>query len=102
MTASNGPATREELALQIDVARWEWLRPHHERGALVLVAPSLSLEEVGERMAADDAAAIQGWLASGQVGRAVASQIADWEETPDKPFRTLIVSPYVLIQEIGE
>ena len=39
-------ATREELALQVDVAEWGWLRPHGERGGLIVVSALLDLAEV--------------------------------------------------------
>ena len=38
------------LAEQVDVAQWQWLRAHNERGALILVERMLELAEVGERV----------------------------------------------------
>ena len=93
--------SREELALNIDEARWSWLKPHLERGALITVAAALDLAETGERIAADDSAAVSSWIAAGKVGKPTADQVADWNREPDKMFLTLIISPYVLIQEIG-
>lgn len=90
----------EELALQVDVAEWGWLRPHGERGGLVVVSPLLDLAEVGARVAADDAAAIQSWIAAGDMGKPTAPQLEAWDAAPDRRFRMLVVSPYVLIQEL--
>jgi len=92
--------TREELALQVDEAEWGWLLPHSERGALVVVSGGLDLAEVGERMAADDSAAIQGWIDAGEIAKPTAGNLEAWNAAPDRRFRILVVSPYVLIQEL--
>ena len=91
----------EELERQVDVAMWEWLKPHHERGSLIVVADGLSLAAVGERLAADDTAAVSLWLAAGQLGRPSADQSACWDKDPFRRFAMLIISPYILIQSIG-
>ncbi len=91
---------RAKLAEQVDEAEWGWLRAHLERGGLILVASGLELEEVGVRIATDDAALISDWIASGSLGKPRNEQIASWDQAPEQRFRTLIVSPYVLIQQI--
>lgn len=93
--------SKEELALNIDEAQWQWLKPHLERGALITVAAALDLAEAGERIAADDAESLAAWITSGKVGKPTEEDIADWDKSPGKKFLTLIISPYVLIQEIG-
>jgi hypothetical protein len=94
-------SSREELALNIDEARWQWLKPLLERGALITVAAALDLAAVGESIAKDDSMAISAWIAAGKVGKPTAEQIAAWDKEPQQSFLTLIISPYVLIQEIG-
>lgn len=96
-----GTRTEEELALTIDEAEWQWLKPHLDRGALITVAASLDLAETGERIAADDSARIAAWITAGKIGKPTAEEINKWDSEPDKKFLTLIVSPYVLIQELG-
>jgi hypothetical protein len=93
--------TREELALNIDEAQWQWLKPHLERGALITVADALDLAETGERIAADDSESLTAWISAGKVGKPTDEEIAAWDKVPEKKFLTLIISPYVLIQEIG-
>ena len=94
-------ASQEELALQIDVAQWQWLRPHVERGGLILVDPMLELACVGACLAADNSAQVQGWLASGLLAKPTAGQIERWSGQPENCFTMLVVSPFVLIQEQG-
>lgn len=93
--------SKEELALNIDEAQWQWLKPHLERGALVTVAASLDLAETGERIALDDSACIAAWINADKLGKPTAAEIKHWDGEPGKKFLTLIISPYVLIQEIG-
>lgn len=91
--------TREELALTVDEAAWNWLRAHLERGGLIVVARDLDIVDVGVKIAADDSASIGGWIAGGKLAKPSAGQIADWGREKEKRFLCLIVSPYVLIQE---
>ncbi len=93
--------TRDELALNIDEAQWQWLKPNLERGALITVAAALDLAEAGERIAADDSVMLAAWIAAGTVSKPTAEEIGAWDKEPGKKFLTLIISPYVLIQELG-
>lgn len=92
-------ATKEELALQVDEARWEWLRAHLERGGVIIVDGALELAAVGERIASDDTATIGGWIETGKLSKPSAEQITGWDGNTEVRFATLIVSPYILIQE---
>ncbi|BDV44796.1 hypothetical protein GURASL_37190 [Geotalea uraniireducens] len=91
--------TQEELATQIDEAQWDWLRAHLERGGLICVAADLDIAAVGERIAADDAASVQTWIETRKLTKPTAEQIAAWDGDQTVRFTTLIISPYVLIQE---
>ena len=92
--------TREEMALAVDEAEWDWLRAHLGRGGLVLLAQDLDIVDVGLNIAADDTAAISGWIAAGKLAKPSAGEVAAWDGSRSKRFLSLIVSPYVLIQEI--
>ncbi|MBK5274923.1 MAG: DUF2288 domain-containing protein [Desulfuromonadales bacterium] len=91
--------TKEELALTIDESEWSWLRPHLERGTLVLVADSLDLADAALKVTADDSATIEQWINDGKIGKPSETQILHWNGEKQKKFAMLIVSPYVLIQE---
>jgi len=92
-------ASQEELALQVDVAQWQWLRSHAERGALILVDGMLELADVGASLAADDRGRVQGWLASSLIAKPTAAQLDLWNSHPEKYFTMLVISPFVLIQD---
>lgn len=91
--------TKEELALQVDVAEWSWLKAHLERGGLIVVAPELDLAEVGERIARDDTAAVGAWIEAGKLSKPSDGQIAAWDADSAARFSTLIISPYILMKE---
>ncbi len=95
-------STKEELALQIDEAEWGWLRAHLERGGVIVVAAGLDLAEAGQAIAADDTPVVAAWIKSGRLAKPSREQIATWDAMKGKRFRTLIISPYALIQEMGE
>lgn len=91
--------TKEDLALTIDETEWDWLRPHLERGGLILVDDSLDLAEAAYKVASDDVTVIEEWISNGRIGKPSDIQIKRWNEDKRKKFSMLIVSPYVLIQE---
>lgn len=92
--------TRDELSRTIDEAEWQWLRAHLERGGLIVVSPELDLAETGVSIAADDVAIISRLLSSSLLAKPTIEQIAVWDNERSKKFLMLIVSPYVLIQEL--
>lgn len=94
--------TREELALAIDEAEWAWLRAHLERGGLIVVAQDIDILDAGISIAADDTAVISGWIEAGKIAKPSAAEIEAWNANKGKRFLSLIVSPYVLIQESPE
>jgi len=91
--------TREELAVQVDVAQWSWLRAHLERGGLIVVNRGLDLVEVGASIASDDTAVVGDWIQTGLLAKPSAEQISAWDANEEISFSALIISPYVLIQE---
>lgn len=92
----------EKLAAEMDTAEWQWLRAHNERGALIVVNRGLDLAEVGERIAADDSPLVQRWLVSNLLAKPTAEQAAAWDREPGRRFSMLVISPFVLIQEVRD
>lgn len=89
----------KKSADQIEDVEWHWLRPHLDRGALIVVDPGLDLTDVAARIGADDTAAVGAWIAAGRLAKPTLAQITAWDAEPLRAFRMLIVQPYVLIQE---
>jgi hypothetical protein len=84
----------------IETAPWRELRPHLGRDAIIVIRPELDLSAAARAVAGDDAAAVRLWLDEGAVGKPSAAQLEEWEAAPGRPFRFVIVQPYVLIQEV--
>lgn len=82
-------------------AEWSLLRPHHERGAVFLVATNLDLLTTARAIAKDDTSRVSGWLATGSLRRPGPTETTEWDRNPSRTFKSVIVQPYVLIQQIG-
>lgn len=92
---------RTELLESLDEAEWEWLIPHVQRDAVILVAIGLNLVDVGEAIASDNTLSVQQWIDEQLITKPSVTQLGEWNSDPQKRFNTLIVQPYVLVQEIA-
>jgi hypothetical protein len=88
-----------ELAEMVGSAEWRWLSPHAERGAVVLVDQSLDLAEVGVAIATDNVATVNRWIAEALLTKPSSVQLEAWGQMASKRFQSLIVQPYVLVQD---
>ncbi len=91
---------RAELTEILDEAEWEWLIPHVQRDAVILVVPELSLLDVGVAIASDKIPSVQQWIDEQLITKPTTVQVGEWNCNRSKRFNTLIVQPYVLAQEI--
>ena len=92
---------RTELAETLDEAEWNWLIPHVKRDAVVIVAQQLDILDVGEAIACDRVSAVQHWISEDLIYKPSPTQLSDWNSELNKRFNTLIVQPYVLVQELA-
>lgn len=94
---------RAELKNMAGLVRWELLKPHAARDAIIVVNPQLELTEVGAALAADNTQLVARWVNEQLIAKPTADQLAQWG-TKNKLFTSLIVQPYVLIQDslLGE
>ena len=93
---------KKTLQESIDMAQWEWLKPHLQRGTLFIIAQNLELAEVAFRIAQDDTDYILKVMNDNSLKRPSEEQIEKWDKTPLAQFNFVIVQPYVLMQEIVE
>ncbi|MDZ7960732.1 MAG: DUF2288 domain-containing protein [Aulosira sp. DedQUE10] len=94
------PDLRAELAENVDEAEWEWLIPHVKRDAVILVTLGLDVLDVGVAIASDNIPQVQLWIDEQLITKPSTVQLGEWNSNPQKRFQTLIVQPYVLIQEM--
>jgi len=88
------------LAESLEPANWESLQPHAKRDALIIVSPSLDIVDVGSAIAHDETETVQQWIQKELLKKPSANQLSLWNAQPNKAFNTLIVQPYVLVQEL--
>jgi hypothetical protein len=79
---------------------WRDLRPHVQRDTLITLGPEIDIVEAASAVARDDSAQIEAWIAEGKLGKPTLDEVAAWEKQMGKPFRMLIVQPFILIQSI--
>ncbi|MBD2201498.1 DUF2288 domain-containing protein [Calothrix sp. FACHB-1219] len=94
------PDLRADLTENLDEAEWEWLIPHVKRDAVILVAQGLELLDVGVAIASDNIPQVQIWIDEQLITKPSTEQLGEWNSNPQKRFQTLIVQPYVIVQEM--
>jgi hypothetical protein len=88
------------MASEVDVTSWGDLRSHSVADRMFLVASDLALVDVALAVANDQSAEVQAWVSSGQLVRPSADQVQVFESREGLAFRCVIISPFVLIQEL--
>ncbi|PSR12582.1 DUF2288 domain-containing protein [filamentous cyanobacterium CCP3] len=90
---------RHELKEMVAPADWAWISPHANRGAVVVVDKSLDLAEVGVAIATDNVPVVDRWIAEALLTKPSPLQLEIWDQTAKKQFHSLIVQPFVLVQD---
>ncbi|MBT1072359.1 DUF2288 family protein [Pelotalea chapellei] len=93
--------SREEIARALDVADWLCLRAHLQRGGVIVVDKALELTEIACKIANNEAEYVASLINEGKLSKPSHQQIKQWDAQPAKLFNTAIISPYVIIQELG-
>lgn len=73
---------------------------HLERDAVLWVDASLDLQLCALAIARDNAHAVKSWLASGHLKRPTPTERETWKGAPERPWRAVVVQPFVLIQSL--
>lgn len=92
--------SKDELAKTIDVAPWDLLRAHLERGGIIIVSRDLDLAEVAFEVAEDNKELVERWLANSLLSKPTIEQMGSWDNNKQKLFSILVISPFVLAQEV--
>ncbi len=87
-----------ELKTMMGPVQWEWLKPHVQRDAVVVVNVQLDLAAVGVAIASNHTQRVERWITEQLVTKPNAEQLTIWS-SENKRFTSLIVQPYVLIQD---
>lgn len=93
---------RTQLEENLDQAEWDWLEPHVDREAVIIVEKTLDLLDVGVAIASDNVSSVQHWISEELIHKPTPQEIAHWNDNRSQRFQALIVQPFVLIQEYSE
>jgi hypothetical protein len=90
---------REQLAALIDEAELEWLKPHIQKDAVILVTPDLDLLDVAVAIASDRTQSVQHWIGEQLLVKPSPEILSRWNANPQQKFQATIVQPYILVKE---
>jgi hypothetical protein len=90
---------REQLAEILDEAELEWLKPHIQKDAVILVVPELDLLDVGVAIASDDTLKVQHWIGEQLLAKPSPEILDRWNANPEQKFQAIIIQPYILVKE---
>jgi hypothetical protein len=90
---------RTQLKENLDEAEWDWLIPHAQRDAVIVVSTPLDLLDVGVAIASDNISQVQVWIDEALITKPSTEQLGEWNGNRTKRFNALIVEPYVLVQD---
>ncbi len=91
---------REQLSELLDEAELEWLKPHIQKDAVILVVPDLDLLDVGVAIASDNTMSVQHWIGEQLLVKPSPEILDRWNNNSTLRFKAMIIQPYVLVQEI--
>ena len=81
---------------------WLLLRPHLMKDSLIVVNQELDLLTVAKAVAENQVDQIGQWIQEGKVGKPTAAQISTWDQNGERRFYSVVVMPFVLIQELRQ
>jgi hypothetical protein len=92
---------REQLAELLDEAELEWLKPHIQKDAVILVTPDLDLLDVGVAIASDNTQSVQHWIGEQLLVKPSPEILNKWNSNPSQRFQAMIIQPYILVKELA-
>lgn len=103
MTDINDPKEiyRAKVNLETSTIPWRELQRFFASGAAIAVSRELDLVEVAFQVSDDNTSQVGQWLLAGQVGKVTDEQALAWYDA-DAHVWAVVISPYVLVQEMAE
>lgn len=89
----------KKLESEIETASWDMLIDHHERGAVFITSPNITLVSIAAAIAVDDVELVSIALKNGDFAKVTDEDQSQYAKNPkEKIFDFIIVQPYVLIK----
>ncbi|WP_309744505.1 MULTISPECIES: DUF2288 domain-containing protein [unclassified Chamaesiphon] len=92
---------RAQLTELVDEAELEWLKPHIQKDAVILVVPELDILDVGVAIASDNTQSVQHWIGEQLLVKPSPEILNRWNTNPHQKFQAMIIQPYVLVKELA-
>jgi hypothetical protein len=100
--AERSGAATDSRSVEVLTTEWNALAPHHQRGALFVLADEVELRDAAEAIAEDRKAEVEALVASGRLRRPTPEEVERWAAAPEAHgFRFAIVQPYIVAQRLG-
>jgi len=99
--AESGELLRAKLVGETARAPWHELQRFFAQGTLLMAAQGMDMIDVAMALAEDNRDTFAGWLEAGKAGPVSDAQALAWSEA-DATLWTVVVRPYVLVQEARE
>lgn len=96
-----GELLRAKLLGETARAPWKELQRFFAQGVVLMAQPGVDMIAVGMALADDDSAAFEKWLNAGEAGVVSDEQALAWNDA-DATLWTVVVKPWVLVQECAE
>lgn len=101
MSTEQDAILRAKVNMETSRIAWKELQRFFASGVAIAVSTKLDLVEVALQMHGDNKGQFENWLASGTLGKVTDAQALTWL-TEDAELWAVVVSPWVLVQEIKE
>lgn len=95
-TSNDLPA---EIKKEIGLIAWKDLAHFFAQGSAVAIHTELDLAEVALQFTHNNTAAVSTWMREGKVAKVSDEQARAWFDA-DQAVRAIVISPWVLVQEI--
>ena len=101
MSTEQDAILRAKVNMETSRIAWKELQRFFASGVAIAVSAQLDLVEVAFEMHGDNKERFENWLASGMLGKVSDAQAMAWL-AKDAELWAVVVSPWVLVQEIKE
>lgn len=91
---------KQKLNRDTGKIRWSALNQYQQEDAIITVSKQLDLIAVASEFVNDNSGQVSGWIEQEKIGKISLEVAQNWEQE-DPELWALVVSPWVLVQEIG-
>lgn len=100
----SGPLSRKDairagLERTLGLVQFTDIQAHLARDAVFIVGPTVSLLECGVSVALDDVDVVRAWIEDGSLRKPTMDERSTWPKAAGKRWTSVVVVPFVLVQD---